>query len=928
MGFMVPACGFSLRSCRISDGVAICSVQKLTAIPLDIPSTVIGIDLTINRISKIKATDFMNLPKVIQLDLSRNDIQKIDGGAFAHMSSLEKINLNNNKLNTLQEGVFEGLSQLTELRMTKNSLKNVSSAAFKPMTSLKLLDLTRNQLKQVDLILQQLPHLQELYVSDNQLTTFQSWELSNSSLGLRYLDLSQNPLGVFNVTADVFPNLVWLTLGGTSRKHRMKFEVRNGTFLRSVSTLDISGLSMALDEVKTLLEMVNSSLTSLKMNGMKLKLSKLIGVSCSIPTLSRLMLRNNYLPTINSDLFQLCVNITELDLRGSKVRNITDDAFKSLRSLMILNLSHNNLSSVPAATRNLPTLQELDLSTCHINRLQCDDFANHTHLRQLNLYQNPIVHLRDCLFKDLQQLSTLKLQTSSLTTLNGAFKKRLPNLKNLSLNGNKITSINSEEFRGLTSLQNLSLHSNQIKKLNKRSFAGLTSLANLKLQQNEITEKQLETGAFDGLINLKRLDLTENKIKYKSSSTRKSPPFSDLPRLEELSVGLQGKRGWSYLPQNFLQGLSNLLSLNCRNMRLKSLRKDIFNFTPQLENLDINSNTLSDLSSELFSPIGNLKSLYLSRNYLKSLDFFTHANLSKLEFLQARMNQYSVFREEVIRSLPALVYVDIKGNSFTCDCDNEWFIQWVINDTQTQVVDAYNFQCNYPPSMKGKLLLNFDMQSCSRDTAFICFVTTTLATLCLMVVPSVYHFMKWQLVYTYYIFLAWLADTKHKNREVPHQYDAFISYNTHDEPWVIQELLPKMEGEQGWRLCLHHRDFEPGKSIIDNITEAIYSSRKTLCVISSGYLESEWCSREIQAASFRLFDEKKDVLILVFLEEIPASKLSSYFRMRKLLKRQTYLSWPRAGEHTGLFWEKLRQALQTGQELDEERFNLTVLDTE
>ena len=39
-----------------------------------------------------------------------------------------------------------------------------------------------------------------------------------------------------------------------------------------------------------------------------------------------------------------------------------------------------------------------------------------------------------------------------------------------------------------------------------------------------------------------------------------------------------------------------------------------------------------------------------------------------------------------------------------------------------------------------------------------------------------------------------------------------------------------------------------GKAIIDNITDAIYGSRKTICVISRRYLESEWCSREIQVA--------------------------------------------------------------------------------
>lgn len=78
--------------------------------------------------------------------------------------------------------------------------------------------------------------------------------------------------------------------------------------------------------------------------------------------------------------------------------------------------------------------------------------------------------------------------------------------------------------------------------------------------------------------------------------------------------------------------------------------------------------------------------------------------------------------------------------------------------------------------------------------------------------------------------------------------------------------------------------------------------------------------------SFRLFEEQDDVLILLFLEEIPSSQLSPYYRMRKLLKSQTYLSWPRAKEHTELFWEKVCQALETSEDPGENRIALKEVD--
>ncbi|XP_040921906.1 toll-like receptor 13 [Toxotes jaculatrix] len=924
--FAVPVTGFALKSCHISFDIALCEKSNLRAVPRDIPSTVKGFNLSANKISRVHVTDFTNLPVLTKLDLNHNYISQIDNGAFASLVSLEKLNLNNNELVELGENLFDGLTNLTELRIVGNCIKAVASTSFKALKSLTFLDISHNKLHHmttVHSILQHLPHLRELYIKNNNLTTFQSWELTNTSLQLQYLDLSQNPITTFTVTADIFPNLTWFNIGGSSSKKQMKWDVRDNTSFSRVSTLDISGLQMAFGDMKTLLETVNSSLTSLRMNAMKHNLAALINTSCTIPTMSTLYLRRNNLTSVSSDLFKLCINVTELDLTENRIQNNHRDTFRSLQSLRILSLRHNRLSSVP---RNLPTLVELDLSSNKISKLKCDDFANQTKLRQLSLYQNSISALSDCVFKDLIRLQVLKLQKNRMSNLNGAFKKYLPNLRELFLNQNELNVITYGEFQGLQSLQNLSLIENQISQLEDRCFSGLTNLTNLLLQKNRITEKSLNSSIFSDLMNLRRLDFRENRIKYEDSSALANAPFSQLSRLETLAIPSQHRREKSYLPCNFLQGLTNLLFFNTRSVQLLSLPEDMFKYTPKLQKLDISSNEFMDLSPGLFSPIQNLTSLYISRTSLRSLDFLRIANLTKLEFLQARKNEYSVIGEEIIKSLPALAYVDLQGNSFTCDCDNAPFLQWAKNNNQTQVFDAYNFECNYPVNLKGMKLFDLDIRSCTVDIDFICFVSTACTILLFMVVSFTYHFLRWQLVYAYYLFLALLFDTKHKNKQAPNQYDAFISYNTHDEPWVIKELLPKLEGEQGWKLCLHHRDFQPGKPIIDNITDAIYGSRKTICVISRRYLESEWCSREIQVASFRLFDERKDVLILVFLEEIPTTQLSPYHRMRKVLKKRTYLSWPRAGEHTSLFWEKLRQALKTRENLGEGSFLSTVVD--
>uniref|UniRef100_A0A3P9JYC8 TIR domain-containing protein n=1 Tax=Oryzias latipes TaxID=8090 RepID=A0A3P9JYC8_ORYLA len=787
---VIPVGGFALKNCHVSRNTALCHNEILNAVPQDVPKTVTSLDLSGNKLSRIRRADFSHVPHLIQLDLNRNYILQLDSFSFSNLTSLQKLNLNHNKLDKLDSNVFHGLWSLTELRIAHNKIKVVSSTSFQSLPSLRFLDISYNKLQNLtnaNMILEQLPQLQEF--------------LTNTSVQLHAVDLSLNPFQDFRITADVFPNLLRFSIGLNKRKP-LKWDVKK-TFLRRVSSLDISQLHLTLSDMRSLFQAVNQTLTLLRLNAMKQNPNKLINLSCSVPSMSTLQFRRNKLRRIEARLLELCTNVTKLDLADNDIQAISEDAFKCLLRLKTLTLSGNKLPFVPSATRNLPGRYKLDLKSNSINRLQCQDFANQTELRILYLQNNSISNLKDCVFEDLVRLKILKLQSNKIIKLNNAFKRHLPNLRFLYLSNNQLAMIEKEEFKGLRSLQNLSLHQNNLGDLNEMSFSGLKNLIHMQLKANNIQKKDLDSDAFNALVSLKLLDLSNNHVQYKSEHPCKAP-FSHLSHLEDFIFSAQRFRLKSHLP--------------------------------------------------------------------------------------ARGNYY----------------VDLQGNTFTCDCNNAQFLRWIKTSNQTQFYDAYNFLYRNPPSFKDKKLLNFDPSSCMVDTGFICFVSTTCSIVGLMLASLMFHFMRWQLVYSYYLFLAWLYDFRHQNKQSANQYDAFISYNNHDEPWVMDELLPKLEGEQGWRLCLHHQDFEPGKT-----SKIPFSTEPALLHLFS---------------SFRLFDDQKDVLILIFLEEIPLNQLSPYHRMRRLLKRQTYLSWARA-QNPQVFWEKLRRALQSGDDLDEGRFCPGLLQT-
>ena len=83
----------------------------------------------------------------------------------------------------------------------------------------------------------------------------------------------------------------------------------------------------------------------------------------------------------------------------------------------------------------------------------------------------------------------------------------------------------------------------------------------------------------------------------------------------------------------------------------------------------------------------------------------------------------------------------------------------------------------------------------------------------------------------------------------PYKYDAFICFSSTIEQWVKQELVSELEeATVGLKVCVHYRDFRPGRTIINNIIDSIRNSKNIVFVISDGFSESGWCTFEMDAA--------------------------------------------------------------------------------
>ena len=144
------------------------------------------------------------------------------------------------------------------------------------------------------------------------------------------------------------------------------------------------------------------------------------------------------------------------------------------------------------------------------------------------------------------------------------------------------------------------------------------------------------------------------------------------------------------------------------------------------------------------------------------------------------------------------------------------------------------------------------------------------------------------------------------------KYDLFVSYAEENMKWVEHELLPVLEADWGLRLCLHQRDFRPGKHIVDNISDCVDDSDRVLLVFSPHFARSEWCQFELKYCQSCVM-ERDDVMVLVALQETDSRDMTG--AMLAVLRTTTYIEWEEDRDARASFWGRLRLALEDSEEM-------------
>ncbi|XP_074054218.1 toll-like receptor 9 [Macrotis lagotis] len=908
----------------------------------------------------IEPGTFLELPKLKFLDLSGNSITSIP----ELPPSLTSLVISYTLILALDSATFSGLRDLRSLYMDgncyyKNPCKD--KVDVQPGALAELHHLTNLSLKYDNLttVPRGLPaSLQMLLISSNRIVTLSYQDFAGFP-DLRVLDVSRNcrrcdhaynpcdncPPGYPKVDPDTFSHLRALEGLVLSDNSLIQLEPRWFLNLGNLTVLDLSENFLSEDITHTT---AFQSLAKLKKLNLAFNYHKKVSFA-----------RLHLAPS-----FQNLTSLEVLDMTGIFFRSLTKATIKpliGLPSFRKLLLPMNFISKAELAIFSLfPSLKYVDLSGNKVTGVSDVSDENREAAGSDELLlgwektsQDPFPHPKDFMPRCKPSNFILDLSQNNMVTIQQEMFKNLSSVECLRLSSNSITqAVNGSQFNPLTSLRLLDLSHNKLDLYYGRAFTELPQLKALDLSYNSQSFQAHGIGHNLSFVSflprLRYLSLAHNQIYARVSRKLSSKSlealdfsgnllsrmwsegnlylefFHDLTRLSQLDLSQNKLRT---LPDQALKNLPSCLRL----LWVKENHITFFNwsslrFLPSLEELDLSRNQLRRLDTGHIPRSTQLQILNLSHN---GIDFITQgffAPATKLRALNLYGNVLKTLNRDWFGGLvPSLKELDIGANPLHCECDATFLdflleVQEIVPRLTNKVV------CGSPFPLHGKSVFMQDLHLClDVELACSCFAISLLGTLLTLTMSTLQRLFGWDLWYIFHLGLAWLpwrVWQKKKASAKTYDYDAFVVFDKAQEAvadWVYKELRVHMEEGKGrgkgclrFRLCLEDRDWLPGKSLIENLWDSVYSSRKTLFVLSSrGPVVSQPVSGLLRAtfhlAQQRLLDDKQDVVVLVILNR--AARKSRYVRLRQRLCRKTVLFWPHQPSGQDSFWAQLCTAL-------------------
>ncbi|XP_005079681.1 toll-like receptor 12 [Mesocricetus auratus] len=755
--------------------------------------------------------------------------------------------------------------------------------------------------------------LQRLHISGPCLDKKAGIQLPRS---LQRLAVMFNCLQDVGELAGMFPDLVQ----GSSRRDPWTLRMLDLSFnreLKMASPGSLQGLQLeTLNLDQTLLEASRVRALGLqKLDVLSAKLTataQLPAEAVAHLELQELNVGYNKIGSISQEALASCHSLKTLGLESTGLTKLPPGFLAAMPRLQRLNLAGNQLQSDTLClneTGDVSGLMTLNLADNGLRTLPPATFSCLPHLRELLLQDNQLLSLERQLLQGLQQLETLNLDKNPLLNLGKNWLAALPALTALSLLDTHLSLIPDPGFWGAKSLRTLRLKlpsvpaptvlslpmyltSLELHEASGRKPWGLSPNVFPFLETLTIKGKGLKLegqNASEVFPALQQLSLLQNSLEAFCSRDNSNTFPWQLPKLQTLKIWGAG----SNFRPCLITGLPSL-----QELKLEALQSTIQPRSVQLE--------------ELVGELPQLQALQLSDTGLKSLSATAFQRLSSLRVLVVDSEEDLVLHDSLGEYSPQMPqYIYILQSNLACQCANAWMEPWVKQSTKTYIYIHSSKLCPAEEGVPAKhSLFSFLWDHCPQSLELKLFLASSSLVFLLIALPLLQEAGNLRIPFLQALFRVWLQGRRGQRDEGKRfLFDVFVSHCRQDQGWVIEELLPALEGP-GLRLCLPDRDFEPGKDVVENVADSMVSSRVILCVLSGQALCNPRCRLELRlATSLFLAAPFPPVLLLAFLEPISRHQLPGYHRLARLLRRGDYCLWPEEDERKAGFWAWLRSRL-------------------
>ncbi|KAF1987043.1 L domain-like protein [Aulographum hederae CBS 113979] len=220
-------------------------------------------------------------------------------------------------------------------------------------------------------------------------------------------------------------------------------------------------------------------------------------VITKITCLKELRLAENALTGELPSSVGLLQNLEILELQGNALQSLPE-AMKSLVSLRVLNISHNQITMLPMESlASLPLVELRAIKNGLAGALFPSSVAGMKYLQRLDVSINDITKIKESGDLDMPALLSLNVSANRLTAL-----PRLSGFRSLTtiIADENHISVLPIGFTSLQSLKTVNLNSNDIKRLDER-MALMDSLENLSIAGNPLTAKKYLTMTTEDIKN-------------------------------------------------------------------------------------------------------------------------------------------------------------------------------------------------------------------------------------------------------------------------------------------------------------------------------------------------------------------------------------------------------------------------------------------